>query len=92
MVEYIVAIDVTRVRFPADAHGHIAVRNVSAKYITYHAPCITLHRAKLPNASRQITGLLAFHISIGGLILEYIVAIDVTRVRFPADAIRVMPW
>ena len=25
--------------------------------------------------------------SIGGLVVEYIVAIDVTRVRFPADAI-----
>ena len=24
--------------------------------------------------------------SIGGLVVEYIVAIDVTRVRFPADA------
>ena len=26
--------------------------------------------------------------SISGLVAEYIVAIDVTRVRFPADAIR----
>ena len=26
------------------------------------------------------------HIRISGLVVEYIVAIDVTRVRFPADA------
>ena len=26
------------------------------------------------------------HISISGLVAEYIVAIDVTRIRFPADA------
>ena len=26
------------------------------------------------------------HISISGLVVEYIVAIDVTRARFPADA------
>ena len=28
----------------------------------------------------------AMYNSIGGLVVEYIVAIDVTRVRFPADA------
>ena len=28
-----------------------------------------------------------FGISISGLVVEYIVAIDVTRVRFPADAL-----
>ena len=27
------------------------------------------------------------HMSISGLVVEYIVAIDVTRVRFPADAL-----
>ena len=27
------------------------------------------------------------HVSISGLVVEYVVAIDVTRVRFPADAI-----
>ena len=31
---------------------------------------------------------MRFPISISGLVVEYIVAIDVTRVRFPADAFR----
>ena len=37
---------------------------------------------------RPFVGLLgeALHGSISGLVVEYIVAIDVTRVRFPADA------
>ena len=30
---------------------------------------------------------MAVHMSISGLVVEYIVAIDVTRVRFPADAL-----
>ena len=30
-------------------------------------------------------------ISISGLVVEYIVAIDVTRVRFPADAFSAVP-
>ena len=30
-------------------------------------------------------------ISISGLVVEYIVAIDVTRVRFPADALFAAP-
>ena len=29
--------------------------------------------------------------SISGLVVEYVVAIDVTRVRFPADALRFFP-
>jgi hypothetical protein len=33
-----------------------------------------------------ICGERKFHQSISGLVVEYIVAIDVTRVRFPADA------
>jgi hypothetical protein len=32
-------------------------------------------------------GSLSFFASISGLVVEYIVAIDVTRVRFPADAL-----
>ena len=32
-----------------------------------------------------------FGMSISGLVVEYIVAIDVTRVRFPADALRCFP-
>ena len=31
-------------------------------------------------------GELSFVAGISGLVVEYIVAIDVTRVRFPADA------
>ena len=31
-------------------------------------------------------------ISISGLVVEYIVAIDVTRVRFPADALHSEGW
>ena len=39
-------------------------------------------------------GASADIISISGLVVEYIVAIDVTRVRFPADALRglVLNW
>ena len=33
---------------------------------------------------------LLFDTSISGLVVEYIVAIDVTRVRFPADALRII--
>ena len=29
------------------------------------------------------------HMSISGLVVEYIVAIDVTRARFPADALSI---
>ena len=32
------------------------------------------------------------NISISGLVVEYIVAIDVTRVRFPADAYHACPF
>ena len=32
-----------------------------------------------------------FNMSISGLVVEYIVAIDVTRVRFPADAMLCFP-
>ena len=35
---------------------------------------------------------LTSDISISGLVVEYIVAIDVTRVRFPADACAVVVW
>ena len=41
-------------------------------------------------ALRGLRGLviaIVFVNSISGLVVEYIVAIDVTRVRFPADAI-----
>ena len=37
-------------------------------------------------------GLYSCIISISGLVAEYIVAIDATRVRFPADADQWSPW
>ena len=42
----------------------------------------------LGNQPAHHLGFLFFviHCSISGLVVEYIVAIDVTRVRFPADA------
>ena len=36
--------------------------------------------------------LRSCHSSISGLVVEYIVAIDVTRVRFPADALSNDAW
>ena len=43
----------------------------------------------LGNQPAHHLGFLFFviHCSISGLVVEYIVAIDVTRVRFPADAL-----
>ena len=40
----------------------------------------------IAKASFKIVPVTKRHPSIGGLVAEYIVAIDVTRVRFPADA------
>ena len=37
--------------------------------------------------SLRILNRSTIRISISGLVVEYIVAIDVTRVRFPADAV-----
>ena len=34
-----------------------------------------------------IVGLVVWYQGIGGLVVEYVVAIHVTRVRFPADAL-----
>ena len=34
-----------------------------------------------------IVDLVVWHQGIGGLVVEYVVAIHVTRVRFPADAL-----
>ena len=44
----------------------------------------------MPN-SAEVTAILTAPCaqSISGLVVEYIVAIDVTRVRFPADAFMV---
>ena len=40
----------------------------------------------IARASFKVVPVTKRHPSIGGLVAEYIVAIDVTRVRFPADA------
>ena len=40
-----------------------------------------------PRAGGDIVSAESFDMSISGLVAEYIVAIDVTRVRFPADAL-----
>ena len=39
------------------------------------------------HAGTQMLPFQRYTLSIGGLVAEYIVAIDVTRVRFPADAL-----
>ena len=44
-------------------------------------------RTKTSRATRKRPPMSSVPISISGLVVEYIVAIDVTRVRFPADAI-----
>ena len=43
-------------------------------------------RGRMGEALPRLLAVLAFSIGISGLVVEYIVAIDVTRVRFPADA------
>ena len=44
-------------------------------------------RTKTSRATRKRPPMSSVPTSISGLVVEYIVAIDVTRVRFPADAI-----
>ena len=44
-------------------------------------------RTKTSRATRKRPPMSSVPISISGLVVEYIVTIDVTRVRFPADAI-----
>ena len=41
------------------------------------------HAAK---TKKEYKGIWSLYESISGLLVEYIIAIDVTRVRFPADA------
>ena len=86
VVEYIVAIDVTRVRFPADAYVHVSWLS---ERIKARAFCLRGQRqcAVFDDAgSALVIHRLRCISSISGLVVEYIVAIDVTRVRFPADA------
>ena len=44
-------------------------------------------RTKTSRATTERSPMSSVPISISGLVVEYIVAIDMTRVRFPADAI-----
>ena len=109
VVEYIVAIDVTWVRFPADssnlnAAGRCVFRSLgsltvwSRKFCPSHPSWFRFNTGRrrgryhswpfgssttCPNV-KGCPGELC--VSISGLVLEYIVAIDVTRGRFPADA------
>ena len=51
-----------------------------------------LKERKLSSARGDLTyegivGIVVFYQGIGGLVVEYVVAIHVTRVRFPADAL-----
>ena len=103
VVEYIVAIDVARVRFPADASRGGSVRP-SASVEVYQACRIPMSRGSIRSQSVSEAHLCAHRACrwpgsmyrrarcfgavtcIGGLVVEYIVAIGVTRVRFPADA------
>ena len=75
MVEYTVAIGVTRVRFSADACFTLT---------EWNAVRVECSRSAVCNYTIVICELAV--ISIGGLVVEYIVAIDVTWARFPADA------
>ena len=59
------------------ATGHREVREQGAR----------LGRPMSPGQSRGGHSRRAQALCISGLVVEYIVAIDVTRVRFPADAI-----
>ena len=123
VVEYIVAIDVTRVRFPADAlvgAGHKAVprrrppaanlpclrcvpqvcaRLAGRRWQLHSAAAAELGsntsmlsrvaRRPFPLTSALFKNPLAAALvhRISGLVAEYIVAIDVTRAQFPADAL-----
>ena len=97
VVQYIVAIDVTRVRFPADAsrggrarpsasvevyqacripmsRGSIRSQSVSEAHLCAHRAC------RWPGSMYTCAGCFKAVTCIGGLVVEYIVAIDVTRV------------
>jgi hypothetical protein len=58
----------------------------------YTSPKSSITSALQSNSARarsqnvRVRGGSADHSCISGLVVEYIVAIDVTRVRFPADA------
>ena len=63
------------------------LHNVASKLVR---PCLAAWRGHSLAKNRQVPDIFAGDVanarSISGLVAEYIVAIDVTRVRFPADA------
>ena len=127
VVEYIVAMDVTRARFPADAlvgagrkavlrrrppAGHLpclrcvpqgCARLAGRRWQLHSAAAVQLasNTSMLSRVARRpfpLTSALFNHLPvtasvhcISGLVVEYIVAIDVTRARFPADACSQLP-
>ena len=70
------------------------LHNVASKLVR---PCLAAWRGHGLATTRQVPDIFAGDVanarSISGLVAEYIVAIDVTRVRFPADAfdLRLLP-
>ena len=104
VVEYIVAIDVTRVRFLADACMAQGLAGGEAPAGGGRAAPAAAHAGGPPRdggvkraptlapwpACAEAPGLCSqpWRHCIGGLVVEYIVAIDVARARFPADASR----
>ena len=69
----------------AEIHRHTGTQKVTLAQST---PAISEHLPKYLDNPRYTVGAIK-HNSISGLVVEYIVAIDVTRVRFPADALSI---
>ena len=96
MVEFIVAIDETRVRFPADAFlRSLSLRGGTAPWPPpylcggcYLSPrmLFQIWCAASSFVWRGVASAFLGLLRICGLVVEFIVAIDETRVRFPADA------
>ena len=92
VAEYIVAIDVTRAQFPADAWRRLVLVIGTSTGLARTTPLLrsctipVTHEGGVAGSSAGWS-LLSSHLTcISGLVAEYIVAIDVTRARFPADA------
>ena len=68
------------------------LHNVASKLVR---PCLSAWRGHSLAKTRQVPDIFAGDVanarSINGLVAEYIVAIDVTRARFPADAFDLRP-
>ena len=57
----------------------------------YVGGLVMLHKQAVRATCNRMPYMI-FYRSISGLVVEYIVAIDVTRVRFPADAFAECTW